>query len=82
MREETLPTCRLVGSCRGYLRDNTRTIGRVHDKMGERLANNAELAFDDCFVPEAWSICFWSAGYREGCARTTVRRLPRSVVPA
>jgi alkylation response protein AidB-like acyl-CoA dehydrogenase len=27
------------------------TIGRVHDKMGERLANNAELVFQDCFVP-------------------------------
>ena len=29
------------------------TIGRVHDKMGERLVNNAELFFEDCFVPEA-----------------------------
>ena len=28
------------------------TIGRVHDKMGERLANNAELIFQDCFIPE------------------------------
>ena len=28
------------------------TIGRVHDKMGERLANNAELIFQDCFFPE------------------------------
>ena len=28
------------------------TIGRVHDKMGERLANNAELIFKDCFVPD------------------------------
>ncbi|HEX6005963.1 MAG TPA: acyl-CoA dehydrogenase family protein, partial [Burkholderiales bacterium] len=27
-------------------------IGRVHDKMGERLANNAELVFQDCFVPD------------------------------
>ncbi|MDH3316284.1 MAG: acyl-CoA/acyl-ACP dehydrogenase [Betaproteobacteria bacterium] len=27
------------------------TIGRVHDKMGERLANNAELVFQDCFIP-------------------------------
>ena len=27
-------------------------IGRVHDKMGERLANNAELLFEDCFVPD------------------------------
>jgi alkylation response protein AidB-like acyl-CoA dehydrogenase len=29
------------------------TIGRIHDKMGERLANNAELIFQDCFVPDA-----------------------------
>ena len=29
------------------------TIGRVHDKMGERTANNAELIFQDCFVPDA-----------------------------
>ncbi|MDH3507636.1 MAG: acyl-CoA/acyl-ACP dehydrogenase, partial [Gammaproteobacteria bacterium] len=28
------------------------TIGRVHDKMGERLANNAELHFHDCFVSD------------------------------
>lgn len=28
------------------------TMGRVHDKMGERLVNNAELFFDDCFVPD------------------------------
>ncbi len=29
------------------------TIGRVHDKMGERFANNAELIFEDCFLPDA-----------------------------
>jgi alkylation response protein AidB-like acyl-CoA dehydrogenase len=28
------------------------TIGRVHDKMGERLSNNAELVFQDCFIPD------------------------------
>jgi alkylation response protein AidB-like acyl-CoA dehydrogenase len=28
------------------------TIGRVHDKMGERLANNSELIFEDCHVPD------------------------------
>jgi acyl-CoA dehydrogenase len=28
------------------------TIGHVHDKMGERLANNAELVFEDCFIPD------------------------------
>jgi alkylation response protein AidB-like acyl-CoA dehydrogenase len=29
------------------------SIGRMHDKMGERLANNAELIFQDCFLPDA-----------------------------
>ena len=29
------------------------TIGRVHDKLGERLANNAELVFQNCFIPDA-----------------------------
>jgi alkylation response protein AidB-like acyl-CoA dehydrogenase len=29
------------------------SIGRVHDKMGERLTTNAELNFTDCFVPDA-----------------------------
>ncbi len=29
------------------------SIGRVHDKMGERLVNNAELVFQDCRVPDA-----------------------------
>jgi alkylation response protein AidB-like acyl-CoA dehydrogenase len=28
------------------------SIGRVHDKMGERLANNAELLFDSCAVSD------------------------------
>jgi alkylation response protein AidB-like acyl-CoA dehydrogenase len=28
------------------------TTGVVHDKLGERLVNNAELLFDDCFVPD------------------------------
>lgn len=27
-------------------------IGRVDNKMGERLVNNAELVFQDCFVPD------------------------------
>ena len=31
---------------------NGFSIGRIHDKMGERLANNAELIFDDCFIPD------------------------------
>jgi alkylation response protein AidB-like acyl-CoA dehydrogenase len=28
------------------------TIGRVHDKLGERLVNNAEWIIQDCFVPD------------------------------
>ena len=28
------------------------TIGRVNNKMGERLANNAEMIFQDCFIPD------------------------------
>jgi len=28
------------------------TIGRVHDKLGERTANNAELIFQNCFIPD------------------------------
>lgn len=28
------------------------SIGRVHDKFGERFTNNAELIFRDCFVPD------------------------------
>ncbi|MDQ4058096.1 MAG: acyl-CoA dehydrogenase family protein [Actinomycetota bacterium] len=29
------------------------STGRVHNKLGERLANNAELLFDDCFIPDS-----------------------------
>lgn len=28
------------------------SIGHVHNKMGERLANNAELIFNNCFIPD------------------------------
>lgn len=28
------------------------TTGHVEDKMGERLANNAELIFENCYVPD------------------------------
>jgi alkylation response protein AidB-like acyl-CoA dehydrogenase len=39
-------TCFLIERCHpGF------TIGHVHNKMGERLANNAELIFQDCIVP-------------------------------
>ncbi len=27
-------------------------IGRIHEKVGQRLAQNAELNFEDCWVPE------------------------------
>ena len=27
-------------------------IGRIHEKVGQRLAQNAELLFEDCWVPE------------------------------
>ncbi len=29
------------------------SAGRVHNKMGERLANTAELIFQSCFIPDA-----------------------------
>lgn len=40
------------------------TIGRVHDKMGERLANNAELIFQDCFMPDENVVGTVGQGYR------------------
>ncbi len=39
------------------------TIGRVHDKMGERLANNAELIFQDCFMPDENVVGIVGNGY-------------------
>jgi alkylation response protein AidB-like acyl-CoA dehydrogenase len=39
------------------------TIGRVHDKMGERLANNAELVFQDCFIPDENVVGTSGAGF-------------------
>ncbi len=39
------------------------TIGRVHDKMGERLANNAELVFQDCFIPDENVVGTAGAGF-------------------
>src|SRR3989304_3471778 len=29
------------------------SVGQVHDKMGERLVNNAEIVFSNCRVPQA-----------------------------
>lgn len=45
----------LADGCTCFLVERDRpgfTIGRVHNKMGERLANNAELVFTDCFIPD------------------------------
>lgn len=45
----------MAEGCTCFLVERDRpgfTIGRVHNKMGERLANNAELIFTDCFIPD------------------------------
>lgn len=45
----------LVEGSTCFLVERTRpgfSIGRVHDKMGERLVNNAELIFESCVVPD------------------------------
>src|SRR5690606_1107717 len=47
------------------------SIGRVHDKTGERLANNAEIFYRDVFVPEADRLG------EEGAAMTNVAKLLR-----
>jgi alkylation response protein AidB-like acyl-CoA dehydrogenase len=39
------------------------TNGVVHDKLGERLVNNAELLFDDVFVPDADVVGEVDAGF-------------------
>ena len=52
---QTAPGSGLVGGSTCFLVERSApgfTIGRVHDKMGERLANNSELFFDDCLVPD------------------------------
>ena len=41
------------------------TIGRVHDKMGERLANNAEMIFQDCFIPDENVVGALGGGFTE-----------------
>jgi alkylation response protein AidB-like acyl-CoA dehydrogenase len=40
------------------------SVGRVHDKMGERLANNAELIFQDCFLPDENVVGAVGGGFR------------------
>lgn len=47
------------------------STGRVHDKIGERLANNAEIFYSDVFVPECDRLG------QEGTALTDVARLLR-----
>ena len=45
----------LAEGCTCFLVERDRpgfAIGGVHNKMGERLANNAELIFTDCFIPD------------------------------
>jgi alkylation response protein AidB-like acyl-CoA dehydrogenase len=52
---QTEPGKPMVDGATCFLLERNRTgfsIGRVHDKMGERLANNAELIFQDCFLPD------------------------------
>jgi alkylation response protein AidB-like acyl-CoA dehydrogenase len=41
------------------------SIGRVHDKMGERLTNNAEMIFQDCFIPDENVVGDAGAGFKE-----------------
>ena len=45
----------LEGSTAFLVRRGTSgfTSGHVHNKLGERLANNAELVFEDCFVADS-----------------------------
>jgi alkylation response protein AidB-like acyl-CoA dehydrogenase len=52
---QTDPGENLVGGTTCFLveRDTPGfSIGTVHDKMGERLVNNAELIFRDCVIPD------------------------------
>ncbi|MBW1941725.1 MAG: acyl-CoA dehydrogenase family protein [Deltaproteobacteria bacterium] len=40
-------------------------VGRVYDKIGERLAGNAELIFEDCRVPVANMVAGWNTALRD-----------------
>ena len=40
------------------------TIGRIHNKMGERLAANAELIFENCRVPMEDMIFEWNTSLK------------------
>jgi acyl-CoA dehydrogenase len=41
------------------------SIGRIHDKMGQRLSQNAELIFDNCRIPEANRVTELGGAMRE-----------------
>jgi alkylation response protein AidB-like acyl-CoA dehydrogenase len=41
------------------------TIGRIFDKVGERLGNNAELIFENCRVPMANMLGEWNKAYAQ-----------------
>jgi alkylation response protein AidB-like acyl-CoA dehydrogenase len=41
------------------------TIGRVFDKMGERLASNSELIFENCRVPMTSMLKEWNKAYTQ-----------------
>jgi len=40
------------------------SIGRVHDKMGQRLSQNAELIFENCRIPDADRVTEVGGGVR------------------
>ena len=40
-------------------------IGRVYDKIGERLAGNAEMIFEDCRVPMGNMLFEWNTAWQE-----------------
>lgn len=51
----TNPQAPVRDGCSAFLvaSDNPNVrFGTVHDKIGERLANNSEIFYEDCFVPE------------------------------
>jgi len=41
------------------------TIGRIFDKIGERLASNSELIFENCRVPMANMLREWNKAYTQ-----------------
>ena len=41
------------------------SVGPAHDKMGERLCNNAEMIFQDCFIPDENVVGKVNGGFTE-----------------